>query len=60
MDFAASLLSFSTPTHIHDFDTELADCWKTASSMAAKLSILESMRITILRLSICLLDWVAS
>jgi hypothetical protein len=47
MDFAASLLSFSTPTHIHDFDNhsndygclkdnaraELADYQKTASSM---------------------------
>jgi hypothetical protein len=47
MDFAASLLSFSTPTHIHDFDNhsndygclkdnaraELADYQKTTSSM---------------------------
>jgi hypothetical protein len=45
MDFAASLLSFSTPTHTHNFDNhsngygclynaraELADCWKTTSS----------------------------
>jgi hypothetical protein len=47
MDFAASLFSFSTPTHTHDFNNhsngygclkysahaELADCWKTTSSI---------------------------
>jgi hypothetical protein len=47
MDFAASLLNFLTPTHIHNFDNhsngygclkdntraKLVDCWKTASLM---------------------------
>jgi hypothetical protein len=50
-DFAASLLSFSTPTHTHDFDNhsngygclkysaraELADCRKSDSLTASKL-----------------------